>query len=98
MLIAQFSKLVVFAKRKTDFNGTEYKYITGVDCTSGACFTDLGVTADSPIKWENVQENTIYDYIPVNSVIKGEKNGLRTTAASLHQRVGVLEVKLDAKK
>lgn len=98
MLIAQFSKIAVFAKRKTSFNGEEYKYVTGVDCTTGACYSDLAISPDSPIKYDGVAENTIYDCLFTTSIIKGEKNGIRTSGVALHQRVGVLEVKLDAKK
>lgn len=98
MLIAQFSKIAILAKRSTSFNGETYKYISGVDCTTGEIFGDLNVNSDSPINYDSVQENTIYDCLYTKAIIKGEKNGNRTTAVSLQQRVGILEVKLDNKK
>ena len=107
MLIPSFNKIAIFAKRETTFtqvdeksgksNTQEYKYVTGIDCTSGAVFTDLAISADSPLKFHEIKENTIYDCTYTQVVVKGEKNATRTSSVSLAQEIGTIEVKLNKK-
>lgn len=104
MLIPSFSKIAIFAKRQTTFtqvdektgksNSQEYRYITGIDCTTGEVFTDLAISGDSPLTIDKINENGIYDCLYTRVVVKGEKNATRTSAVSLHQEIGSIEVKL----
>ena len=107
MLIPSFNKIAIFAKRETTFtqvdeksgksNTQEYKYITGIDCTSGAVFTDLAISKDSLVHFDNIKENTIYNCLYTQVVVKGEKNATRTSSVSLQEEVGSIEVKLTKK-
>lgn len=102
-LIAQFDKFAVISKRSTSFvpEGSktgvpqEYKYVTGIDCTSGACFSDVAIAPESPVFFEQIEENTVYDCQFVFSVIRGEKNAQRLTSVKLVQRIGTIGLTLD---
>lgn len=104
-LIAQFDKFAVVATRHTSFVPSDskdgkpmvYDYLTGIDCVSGACFSDVAISDDSPVRFEQVQDNTVYDCVFNFSVIKGEKNAQRLQSVKLVQRCGQLEIKLDKK-
>lgn len=107
MLIPSYNKIAIFAKRETTFTQVddktgksttnEYKYITGIDCTSGQVFTDLAISSDSTITFEQVKENTIYDCIYNTVIVRDTKNATRTSSVALHQEIGSLEVKLNKK-
>lgn len=103
MLINQFDKIAIISKRETSFEDEKtgkprvFQYITGVDCTSGTCFSDLAISDDSPVSWEVVEENAVYNCSYVSSFVKGEKNATKTTSVKLVDRIGVLEIKLDKK-
>ncbi|MDY6264104.1 MAG: hypothetical protein SPM09_06835 [Fibrobacter sp.] len=102
-LIAQFDKFAVITKRSTSFvpEGSktgvpqEYNYVTGIDCTSGACFSDVAIPPESPVNFNSIEENTVYDCQFVTSVIRGEKNATRLSAIKLVQRIGTIGVNLD---
>lgn len=102
-LIAQFDKFAVISKRSTSFvpEGSktgipqEYRYVTGIDCTSGACFSDVAIAEDSPVLFSSIEENTVYDCQFVFSVIRGEKNAQRLTSVKLVQRIGTIGINLD---
>lgn len=102
-LIAQFDKFAVITKRTTSFipEGSktgipqEYNYVTGIDCTSGACFSDVAVPVESPVPFSAIEENTVYDCVFVTSVIRGEKNATRLQAIRLQHRIGSIGVTLD---
>ena len=104
-LVAQFDKFAVVAKRHTSFVPSDskdgkpqvYDYVTGLDCVSGVAFSDVSISEDSPVRFEQVEENTVYDCTFNFSVIKGEKNAQRLSSVKLVQRVGTLEVKFDKK-
>ena len=74
------------------------KYITGFDAVSGECFSDLSIADDSPIKFDQLQDHTIYDCVFRTSIVTGAKNTSRTSGVSLHAIFGVIEVKPVAKK
>lgn len=103
MLVNQFDKIAIIGKRETSFEDEKtgkprvFQYITGVDCTSGTCFSDLAISDDSSVNWENVEENVVYDCSYVSSFVKGEKNATKTTSVKLVARIGVLEIKFDKK-
>lgn len=102
-LIAQFDKFAVISKRSTSFvpEGSktgvpqEYRYVTGIDCTSGACFSDVAIAEDSPVIFSSIDENAVYDCQFVFSVIRGEKNAQRLTSVKLVQRIGTIGINLD---
>ena len=102
-LVAQFDKFAVVAKRHTSFVPPDskdgklqvYDYVTGIDCVSGSCFSDVSISDDSPVRFEQVEDNTVYDCVFNFSVIKGEKNAQRLSSLKLVQRVGALEIKFD---
>ena len=82
MLIPSFSKIAVFAKRSTTFtqvdeksgksNTQEYRYVTGIDCTTGEVFTDLAIANDSIVIYDAIKENSIYDCLYTRVVVNPE--------------------------
>ena len=104
-LVAQFDKFAVVAKRHTSFVPSDskdgkaqvYDYVTGIDCVSGVAFSDVTISDDSPIRFEQVEENAVYDCTFNFSIIKDTKNGQRLSSVKLVQRCGVLEIKFDKK-
>lgn len=102
-LIAQFDKFAVITKRTTSFvpEGSktgvpqEYNYVTGIDCTSGECFSDVAIPVDSPVVFSSIEENIVYDCMFVKTVIRGEKNASRLSAVKLVQRIGTIGITLD---
>lgn len=103
-LIAQFDKFVALSKRETSFTDEKtgkpqvYNYVTGFDAVSGSAFSDVAISPDSPVTFQEVQENALYDCLFNFSIIKGEKNAQRLTSVKLVQKVGYLEVKFENKK
>ena len=103
MLVQQFDKIAIISKREMNFTTTSektgaqsevhQKYVTGFDAVSGTCFSDLSITESSPIKFEDVQDNTIYDCVFQTSVVPGTKNTTRTSGVALHGIYGVIECK-----
>lgn len=108
MLVQQFDKLVVISHREMQFTTTNektgavsevhQKYITGFDAVSGECFSDLSISDDSPIKFEEIVDNSIYDCVFRTSIVAGTKNTSRTSGVSLHGLFGVIECKQLSKK
>lgn len=108
MLVQQFDKIAIISKREMKFTTTNEKtgaqqevhqrYVTGFDAVSGTSFSDLSVTDDSPIKFDEVKDNTIYDCVFVTSVVPGTKNTTRTAGVALHGIYGVIECKPVQKK
>lgn len=108
MLVQQFDKIVIISHREMQFTTTNEKtgaqsevhqqYITGFDAVSGECFSDLSISDDSPIKFTEIVDNTIYDCVFRTSIVAGAKNTSRTSGVSLHGIFGVIEVKQLAKK
>lgn len=108
MLVQQFDKLVIISHREMNFTTTNektgaqtevhQKYITGFDAVSGTCFSDLSISEDSPIKFELIKDNTIYDCVFYTSIVPGQKNVTRTSGVSLHGEYGYIDVKSIAKK
>lgn len=108
MLVKQYDKIAIISHREMQFTTTNektgaqsevhQKYITGFDAVSGECFSDLSIADDSPIKFDQIQDNTIYDCVFRTSIVTGAKNTSRTSGVSLHEIYGTLEVKPVAKK
>lgn len=107
MLVQQYDKIVVISHREMQFtttnektgaqNEVHQKYITGFDAVSGECFSDLSIADDSPIKFDQIHDNTIYDCVFRTSIVTGAKNTSRTSGVSLHGIFGSIEVKAIAK-
>lgn len=108
MLVQQFDKLVVISHREMQFTTTNektgavsevhQKYITGFDAVSGECFSDLSIADDSPIKFEEIVDNSIYDCVFRTSIVAGSKNTSRTSGVALQGLYGVIECKPLSKK
>ena len=108
MLVQQFDKIAIISKREMNFTTTNektgaqqevhQKYVTGFDAVSGTCFSDLSVADDSPIPFDQVSDNTIYDCVFQTSVVPGTKNTSRTSGVKLHAVFGVIECKPIQKK
>lgn len=108
MLVQQYDKIAIISHREMQFTTTNektgaqsevhQKYITGFDAVSGECFSDLSIADDSPIKFDQIQDNTIYDCVFRTSIVTGAKNTSRTSGVSLHGIYGVIEVKPITKK
>lgn len=103
MLVQQYDKIAIISKREMNFTTTNektgvqsevhQKYVTGFDAVSGTCFSDLSIVDGSPIPFEKVEDNTIYDCVFVTSVVPGTKNTTRTSGVALHGIFGVIECK-----
>lgn len=108
MLVQQFDKIVIISHREMQFTTTNektgavsdvhQKYITGFDAVSGECFSDLSIAEDSPIKFEQIEDYTIYDCVFRTSIVTGTKNTSRTSGVTLHGIYGVIECKPLSKK
>ena len=108
MLVQQFDKIVIISHREMNFTTTNektgatqevhQKYITGFDAVSGTCFSDLSVQEGSPITFDQVQDNTVYDCVFHTSVVPGSKNTTRTSGVSLYGIFGTIECKALPKK
>lgn len=108
MLVQQYDKIAIIKHREMQFTTTNEKtgaqsevhqqYITGFDAVSGECFSDLSIADDSPIKFNQIQDNTIYDCVFSTSNVAGTKNTSRTSGVSLHGIYGTIEVKAITKK
>lgn len=108
MLVQQFDKIAIISHREMNFTTTNektgaqtevhQKYVTGFDATEGTCFSDLAIVENSPIKFEQIQDDTIYDCTFVKSIVPGTKNTTRTSGVALHGIYGVIECKPAQKK
>lgn len=108
MLVQQYDKIAIISHREMNFTTTNektgaqqevhQKYITGFDAVDGTCFSDLSITDDSPVKFDQVQDNTIYDCVFTKSVVPGTKNTTRTSGVALYGIFGVIECKPIQKK
>lgn len=98
-LIAQMDKICILSKRETNFTDDKtgkpqiYRYVTGFDCTNGTAYSDVAIDAVSPVTFEKVEENAVYDCIYKFSVIKGEKNAQRLTSVKIERKIGTIELK-----
>lgn len=98
-LFAQFDKMCALSRRESNFTDEKtgkpmnYQYITGFDAVSGNVFTDLQISPDSPIKWEQIKENGVYDCVFNVSIVKDAKNATRITSVKVVQQIGTIEVK-----
>lgn len=108
MLVQQYDKIVIISHREMNFTTTNektgaqtevhQKYVTGFDAVDGSCFSDLSIAEDSPIKWEQVKDNAIYDCVFTRSVVPGTKNTSRTSGVALYGIYGHIECKVEQKK
>lgn len=98
-LIAQFDKICVLSKRETSFTdektgkSTPFRYVTGFDCVSGTTYSDVTIDVSSPIQYEQVEENAVYDCLFKFSVIRGEKNAQRLSSVKLERKIGEIALK-----
>lgn len=98
-LVAQFDKIVVLSKRLSqvtdDKTGKtrEFRFITGFDAVSGSVFTDLAVADGSPVLFDDIWDNRVYNGQFVYSNVNDGKNVKRLASAKLVEAVGELQVK-----
>lgn len=98
-LISQFDKIAIIAKRETEFTDEKsgklkhFRYVTGFNAVSGAVFSDLAIDDVSPVGYDAVRENAVYDCLFVNSTVKDSKNAVRVASVKLERLIGTLEFK-----
>jgi hypothetical protein len=99
MLVAQFDKCVVLSKRKSEVTDDKtgktrsFLFLTGFDAVSGSVFTDLALMEGSPVSWDDIRENVVYDSNFVYSNVNDGKNVKRLASVKLVQAIGELSVK-----
>ena len=98
-LVAQFDKICVLSKRQSTVvdektgKTNNFDFITGFDAVNGSVFSDLRLSADSPIVFANVWENRVYNGRFAYSTVNDGKNMKRISSAELCEVFGDLEVK-----
>lgn len=98
-LIAQFDKICILSKRETSFiddktgKPQNYRYVTGFDCVSGSAYSDVSIDPLSPVPFEKVEENAVYDCMFKFSLLRGEKNAQRLASVKLERKIGTIELK-----
>ena len=66
-LVAQFDKIVVLSKRLSSMTDDktgktrEFRFVTGFDAVSGSVFSDLSLSDDSPIQFNDIWDNRVYN-------------------------------------
>lgn len=99
MLVAQFDKCVVLSKRKSEVTEEktgakrQFLFLTGFDAVSGSVFTDLALLEGSPVAFDDVCENVVFDAQFAYSNVNDGKNVRRLTSVKLVQAIGELQVK-----
>lgn len=99
MLVAQFDKCVILSKRKSEVTDDKtgktrsFLFLTGFDAVSGSVFTDLGLVDNSPVSFDDVVENRVYDAQFTYSNVNDGKNVKRLSSVKLVQAIGELQVK-----
>ena len=62
-LVAQFDKIVILSKRLSSMTDDktgktrEFRFVTGFDAVSGSVFSDLSLSDDSPIQFNEIWDN-----------------------------------------
>ena len=62
-LVAQFDKIVILSKRLSSMTDEktgktrEFRFVTGFDAVSGSVFTDLSLSDDSPVAFDQIWDN-----------------------------------------
>ena len=99
MLVAQFDKCVVLSKRKSEVTDEktgskrQFLFLTGFDAVSGSVFTDLALLEGSPVSFDDVRENVVFDAQFSYSNVNDGKNVKRLSSVKLVQAIGELQVK-----
>ena len=98
MLVAQFDKCVVLSKRKSEVTDDKtgktrsFLFVTGFDAVSGSVFTDLGLAEGSPVNFDDIFENRVYDANFSYSNVNDGKNVKRLSSVKLVQAIGELRI------
>lgn len=99
MLVAQFDKCVVLSKRKSEVTDEktgakrQFLFLTGFDAVSGSVFTDLALFEGSPVAFDDIRENAVYDAQFTYSNVNDGKNVKRLSSVKLVSAIGELQVK-----
>jgi len=99
MLVAQFDKCVILSKRKSEVTDDKtgktrsFLFVTGFDAVSGSVFTDLSLADGSPVQFDDIYENRVYDANFTFSNVTEGKNVKRLSSVKLVQAIGELQVK-----
>lgn len=98
-LVAQFDKIVVLSKRKSEVQDEKsgksrvFRFVTGFDAVSGSVFTDLALSDDSPVDFDSVVDNRVYNGSFTFSNVNDGKNVKRLASVKLVEPIGELNVK-----
>ena len=99
-LVAQFDKICVLSKRqsvvtdeKTGRSNT-FLFVTGFDAVSGSVFSDLRLSDASPIRFDDIWDNRVYNGRFTYSTVNDGKNMKRLSSVELCEVYGDLDVKV----
>lgn len=98
-LVAQFDKIVVLSKRMSEITDEKsgkarvFRFVTGFDAVSGSVFTDLALSDDSPVSFDSVVDNRVYNGAFTFSNVNDGKNVKRLASVKLVEAIGELNVK-----
>ena len=103
-LVAQFDKIVVLSKRLSSMTDEktgktrEFRFVTGFDAVSGSVFTDLSLSDDSPVVFDQIWDNRVYNGQFNFANVNDGKNVKRIASVKLVEPIGDLDVKPLGKK
>lgn len=98
-LVAQFDKIAILSKRLSQMTDEKtgqtkkFRFVTGFDAVSGSVFTDLALADDSPVDFDLVWDNRVYNGQFSYSQVNDGKNVKRLSSVKLCEVYGDLEVK-----
>lgn len=103
-LVAQFDKIVILSKRLSSMTDEktgktrEFRFVTGFDAVSGSVFTDLSLSDDSPVAFDQIWDNRVYDGQFNYANVNDGKNVKRIASVKLVGPIGDLDIKPVGKK
>ena len=103
-LVAQFDKIVILSKRLSSMTDEktgktrEFRFVTGFDAVSGSVFTDLSLSDDSPVAFDQIWDNRVYNGQFNYANVNDGKNVKRIASVKLVESIGDLDVKPLGKK
>lgn len=103
-LVAQFDKCVILSKRLSSMTDEKtgktrnFRFVTGFDAVSGMVFTDLSLSDDCPVLFEDLWDNRVYNAQFNYSAVNDGKNVKRLSSVKIVEAIGDLEIKPIGKK
>lgn len=98
-LVAQFDKICILSKRQSTVTdektgkSNSFLFVTGFDAVNGSVFSDLRLADSSPIRFDDIWDNRVYNGRFAYSTVNDGKNMKRISSVELCEVYGDLEVK-----